>query len=216
MLILLGLGWICTRWRDPRYVAAGDVVLGRLQRRDRHGRDAQRAAHGDGGAGAGASCPALVLDSLIRRVDAALPLLARLGGAVRRGVPWAATGLALLAMRVLMLQQARPILWTTPPPTAGRSRAISAGRWPTQGSDTLVADRGPPVPHGQLGLGATAGPRHAARRRRGPRQQPAAAPCPPTTTWPSCSSPGKCTTCPTSRRFIPAVRRRPTPIPPRG
>jgi hypothetical protein len=86
--------------------------------------------------------PALVLDSLIRRVDAAAPLLARLGGAARRGVPWAATGLALLAIGALMLDQGRAYFVDY----------AATDRWPQpsylgwavgdQGSDTWVLSVG--------------------------------------------------------------------------
>ncbi len=141
VLILLGVGWTSTRWRDPRYVMlalwfwvgfSGVIVTVETP-------NVQRMATA---VPVLALFPALVLDSLIGRVEAALPLLSRLGRRVRPAIGWAATGLALLAIGVMMVAQ-------------GRSYFVdyaATDRWPQpsylgwavndQSSDTLVLSVG--------------------------------------------------------------------------
>jgi hypothetical protein len=141
VLLLLGLGWACTRWRDPRMVMlalwflvgfSGVIVTVETP-------NVQRMATA---VPVLALFPALVLDSLIRRVDGALPLLGRLGGRVRLTVGGAATALALLVIGVLMVGQ-----WQTYFVTYA-----ATDRWPQpsylgwavndQGTDTLVLSVG--------------------------------------------------------------------------
>ena len=134
VLTLLGLGWICLRPRDPRFVAlalwfwvgfAGVVVTVDTP-------DVQRMATA---VPVLALLPALVLDNLARRVEVAV------GGRVPRprpAVAWAASGLAALVLATLLWGQ-----WTTyfidyaakdhwMHPTM-EGQAVAA-----QGSDTLV------------------------------------------------------------------------------
>jgi hypothetical protein len=141
VLILLGLGWACTRWRDPRYVMlalwflvgfSGVIVTVETP-------NVQRMATA---VPVLALFPALVLDSLIRRVDAALPLLPRLGGRLRAGLGAAATGLALLVIGGMMIGQWRAYFVDY----------AATDRWPQpsylgwavndQGTDTLVLSVG--------------------------------------------------------------------------
>jgi hypothetical protein len=138
VLTLLGLGWVCVRPRDPRFVAlaiwfwvgfAGVIVTVETPNVQRMGAAVPVLA----------LFPALVLDSLARRLELGLRRVDLRTAPVLR---WAPTALAALLMLVLMWGQARFYFadygkvdrW--PQPTI-QGRAVA-----DQGADTLVVTLG--------------------------------------------------------------------------
>ncbi len=138
MLTLLGLGWTCLRWRDPRFVALavwfwvgflGVIVTVETPNLHRMATAVPVLA----------LFPALVLDNLARRAEA---FFATRRAGASQTVRWVATGLATLTAAGLMWGEARFYFVEYAKMDGWPYRRIETDAVRVQGTDTLITSLG--------------------------------------------------------------------------
>jgi hypothetical protein len=137
-LTLLGLGWSCLHWRDPRFVAfalwfwVGFVgVIVTIDTPNLHRMAAAVPVL--------ALFPALVLDNLARRVEA---LVATHRAGARRAAQWATSGATVLVVAGLIWREGRFYFVDYAKMDSWPGARVEADAVRAQGTDTLLASVG--------------------------------------------------------------------------